>query len=57
MTAEPAFPSEPEKLRAEVDQLKRELAALREAFERHLKNPIYEKAPQIRPSAREKEMG
>ena len=56
MTA-PAFASEPDKLRAEVDQLKRELAALREAFTRHLKDPVYEKAPQIRPNTQEKQMG
>jgi hypothetical protein len=57
MMAAPAFASEPDKLRAEVDQLKRELAALREAFTRHLKDPVYEKAPQIRPNTQEKQMG
>jgi hypothetical protein len=54
MTEAPAFPSESDKLRAELDQLKRELAELPEAFERHLKNPVYEKAPQIRPNAHDK---
>jgi hypothetical protein len=45
MTEAPAFPSESDKLRAELDQLKRELAELREAFERHLKKPRLRESP------------
>ncbi len=43
--------------KAEVDQLRRELAELREKFENHLSEPFFENPPQLRPSTRERQMG
>jgi hypothetical protein len=45
------------RLRTELDEVKRELAELRERFENHLKNPVFETAPQLRATTREKQMG
>jgi hypothetical protein len=44
-------------LKSELDQVKRQLTELRERFENHLKDPIFEKEPRLRPSPEERRMG